>query len=251
MILKKLRSLGQKLTLVGIDNHYNSSFRELFLKPWIYSIFATLFYLIFRKKVKLYEGLDSDLKKGLDWNMAKRSRSDQFRPAKCFRIARAHDLDLPNCKLLVIGPRNFSELLLAWFNGFKWKNIYGFDLYSEFHKVRLGNLERTPTDWENKFDVIVCSGVLNYCKEIQSCMSNLVAMTKPGGLVIIQQDENEAMFNSDKIRWSSFKSSGKISISDKAKLVEEHIEMITFLDELPNMADPGGKHHYLSFKLKE
>src|SRR5262249_40352896 len=43
--------------------------------------------------------------------------------------------------LLIVGPRNVHELLIAWLYGYRWKNIQAIDLYSTDAKIRVMNME--------------------------------------------------------------------------------------------------------------
>ena len=230
--------------IVSIDKFNNTFWKEIFLSPFLYKIIGSAFYFAKRRKVKVLEGIDPKLKDGFNHNFKYREENLQDRPNKCFRIIRAHNLNLSKSKLLIIGPRNFSELLLAFFHGFKWKNIFGLDLYSEHPKVRLANIENVQ-NYSYEHDVIVCSGVLNYVDKLSLAMKNLIKLSKNGGLVVIQTDLNEKL---DKD--INYNLSGNLNIDEKIKLVEENIDMITFREDIKSIYK-GNLHQYLAFKVKK
>ena len=230
--------------IVSIDKFNNQFWKEICLNPFIYKFIGSLFYFANRRKVKILKGIDPILKDGFNHNFKYREENLQDRPNKCFRIIRSHNLNLSKSKLLIIGPRNFSELLLAFFHGFRWKNIFGLDLYSEHPKVKLANIENIQNN-NSEYDVIVCSGVLNYVNKLSLSMNNLIKLTKNGGLIVIQTDLNEKL---DKD--VSYNLSGDLNIDEKIKLVEKNIEMVTFREDIKSIYK-GNLHQYLAFKVKK
>ncbi len=87
---------------------------------------------------------------------------------------------LENEKLLIIGPRNFHELLLAWLYGYRWKNIYAIDLYSMNPKIKI--MDMNAMDFEGEFfDAIVEHHVLVYSQDLRKTLSEISRVLKPSG----------------------------------------------------------------------
>ncbi len=238
-----IKQIIKNFFIVKIDDSRNSWLRELFLSPGIFSVTATLFYRLLRKKVKILSSLNTEIKSGLEHNLKYRNKTDLFRPNKCFRIIRSHSINLSNAKLLVIGPRNFSELLLAYLHGFSWKNISGVDLYSEFNKVKLGSIEELPFR-DNEFDIIVCSGVLNYVVDLKLSLDNMVRICKNNGLLVLQTDLIQIKDKKD------YNLVGHLELDDKIKLINHHVSRISFREDIENRLD-NALHQFAAFYINK
>ncbi len=177
-----------------------------------------------KRNIRIVEDLDEQLQNDImDEFIGNKHNKNQFKPNECFRIARSlSTVGIRNAELLIIGPRNFSELLLAFLNGFSWKRIAAVDLFSEFYKIKLGKIEKLPFS-SDSFDVVVCSGVLNYVKpsNLELAMKNLVMVTKNNGLIILQVD---CPIETNVERPSSW--SLEIEIDEKVTLVNEVVEVL-------------------------
>ena len=82
--------------------------------------------------------------------------------------------------LLIVGPRNVHELLIAWLYGYRWKNIQAIDLYSTNPKIRVMNME-AMTFLDDSFDAVVMSNTLAYARDTFQCLSEVARVLKPGG----------------------------------------------------------------------
>ncbi len=83
--------------------------------------------------------------------------------------------------LLIVGPRNRAELLMAWVHGFIWKNIYAIDLYSTNPKILEMNME-AMTWSEATFDNASMACTLSYAKDTSAAISEIARVLKPSGL---------------------------------------------------------------------
>lgn len=91
--------------------------------------------------------------------------------------------DLSAEQLLIIGPRNVHELLIAWLYGFQWKNIQGIDLYSTNPKIRVMNMESMAFP-DASFDAAVMSNTLAYASDTFKCLAEIHRVLKPGGRLV-------------------------------------------------------------------
>ena len=89
-----MRKLLARWIMVTIDSSNNSLVRQFFLNPKVYAVVASLFYRLAKRSVAMIDELEDDIRSGFEHNLERRERNDQFRPNKCFRIARSHDLDI-------------------------------------------------------------------------------------------------------------------------------------------------------------
>jgi SAM-dependent methyltransferase len=83
-------------------------------------------------------------------------------------------------KLLIVGPRNVHELLIAWLYGFRWKNILGIDLYSTNERIVVMNMEEMGFR-NGSFDAVVMAQTLPYAREPFRCLSEIARVLVPGG----------------------------------------------------------------------
>jgi SAM-dependent methyltransferase len=86
-------------------------------------------------------------------------------------------------KLLLIGPRNVHELLLAWVHGWRWENITGIDLYSTNPKIKVMNME-AMTFADASFDAMLSSNTLAYAADTNAALSEMARVLKPGGRAV-------------------------------------------------------------------
>ena len=71
------------------------------------------------------------------------------RAERLYRMLSLARPDIENDRLLIVGPRNRQELVLAWVHGFRWPNIEAIDLYSVNPKIRVMNME--AMSWPAEF----------------------------------------------------------------------------------------------------
>lgn len=97
-----------------------------------------------------------------------------------FQILSLPPRDLSRETLLIVGPRNVHELLLAWLYGYRWSNLEAIDLYSTNARIRVMNME-SMTYPSDAFDAVVMSNTLAYAKDTFRCLSEVARVLKPAG----------------------------------------------------------------------
>lgn len=102
------------------------------------------------------------------------------RAEECYGIIAQSGRDLSNEKLLIVGPRNTHELLIAWLYGFSWRNINAIDLYSTHPKIQVMNMEATCFP-DKQFDVVVMSNTLSYAADTAQTIREVSRILKPRG----------------------------------------------------------------------
>jgi SAM-dependent methyltransferase len=100
-----------------------------------------------------------------------------------YRIAALPARDLAREDVLIVGPRNIQELLIAWLYGFRWSRIQGIDLYSTHPKIRVMNME-AMTFSDDSFDVVVMANTLAYAADTARCLAEIARVLRPGGRVV-------------------------------------------------------------------
>jgi SAM-dependent methyltransferase len=97
-----------------------------------------------------------------------------------YRVLALPPRDLSAETLLIVGPRNVHELLIAWLYGYRWKNIHAIDLYSTNPKIRVMNME-AMTFPDDAFDAVVMANTLAYARDTFRCLSEVARVLKPSG----------------------------------------------------------------------
>jgi len=106
-------------------------------------------------------------------------------------------------KVLSMGPRNEGELLLLERHGFRWGNITGLDLFSYSPKIEIMDMHYM-TFADNSFDIVVCSRVLSYSENVKKAVSEIVRITKNGGIIAIGLAWSEDSANNSKVLGNRF-----------------------------------------------
>lgn len=88
--------------------------------------------------------------------------------------------DLSNERLLIVGPRNIHELLIAWLHGFSWANIEAIDLYSTNPKIQVMNMESTSY-LDGHFDAVVMCSTLSYAADTTKTIQEVSRILKHDG----------------------------------------------------------------------
>ena len=166
-------------------------FRLLLLSHKLKKLITIIRYYYFRfscKEIKVYE-LDETyyLKKySLDW--IKKIQVSE-RPIRLISLlstlcpSSSQTIDFSeNC--LSIGPRYEYELLSLYAAGFKWKNIYGVDIYSYSPKIIVGSSSDIPFP-DNFFELVVAGWVTVYSSDKDSFINELNRITKDGAYFLI------------------------------------------------------------------
>lgn len=87
-------------------------------------------------------------------------------------------------RILFVGPRAESELLVARSYGFRRQNIRGLDLISYSRQVDLGDMHRMPYD-DNAWNVFVLGWVLAYSENPAAACREIIRTARPGAVVAI------------------------------------------------------------------
>lgn len=94
-----------------------------------------------------------------------------------------------DARLLVIGPRTESDILLLLGYGFAPANIRSIDLISYSPLVSLGDMHDIPCV-SNSFDAILCGWCLSYSQRPQKVAAEIIRVAHPGTLVAIGVDHS-------------------------------------------------------------
>lgn len=89
-----------------------------------------------------------------------------------------------DARVLSVGPRTEGELMNLTAHGFSWPHICGLDLISYSPKIQLGDMHSTPYA-NSHFDAVVLGWVLAYSEEPATAASEMVRITRPGGIVAV------------------------------------------------------------------
>jgi Methyltransferase domain len=87
-------------------------------------------------------------------------------------------------RVLCIGPRTEGELLLLTAYGFQPRNIRGLDLISYSPWIDIGDMHAT-TYTDSSWDIVISSMVLTYSTTPQKAASEMLRITKSGGIIAI------------------------------------------------------------------
>ncbi len=91
--------------------------------------------------------------------------------------------DVGTERLLLIGPRDIHEFLMAWLYGFSWGRIDGIDLYSSNPKIKVMNMEDMTFD-DGEYNDILMANTLAYAKDTERCIAECVRVLGPGGRLV-------------------------------------------------------------------
>ena len=102
-------------------------------------------------------------------------------------------------RILLIGPRNESDLWLLKGYGFSLENLRGLDIISYSPLIDLGDMHATSYP-DDSWDAVVLGWVLTYSLEPERVAKEVLRIVKPGGLVaigleysVLQRDDVEAL----------------------------------------------------------
>lgn len=92
----------------------------------------------------------------------------------------------PSLKVLILGPRTESEILLFAAYGFTLANLRGLDLISYSPWVDVGDMHDMPYR-KGQFDVVFASCVLAYSSNRTRAAAEIRRVLRPGGLICIAE----------------------------------------------------------------
>jgi SAM-dependent methyltransferase len=97
-----------------------------------------------------------------------------------YRIAALPGRDLGRERILIVGPRNAQEFLVAWLYGFSWSRMEAIDLYSTHPKIRVMDMH-DMTFADASFDLVTMVNTLGYASELGRVIRQVERILRPGG----------------------------------------------------------------------
>jgi len=141
-----------------------------------------------------------------------------------------------NSSVLVIGPRNETDLLWLLANGFQRSRIRGLDLMSYSPLIDVGDMHQTPYAADS-WDAIVCGWTLSYSRSPELFSRELMRIAKPGCAIAIAveysplSDDDLAELVGYNIADKGFKRIN--SVDQILRLFEGHVEYLYFSHDAP------------------
>ena len=169
--------------------------RLLLLKryPFRFLVQLRLLYLELTRK-PVFLAVSEEERKGFDRNFRYRHRFGRQRVERWLRVCAASNKSFRDSRLLIIGPRNEAELILAWLHGFRWDNIFAIDLFSVSPKIAVMNAERMDFP-DDSFDIVVACAVLPYIPNASDALREMARICRPGGILLLRNSYYERLPN--------------------------------------------------------
>ena len=168
----------------------NGILRRILLKPRLFDVLSLAFQLRDlgrqRRIGDSYTVDEEHYRKVQDYNAGVTLGKEITRTRRAeelFRLLSMPPRDLADEKLLLIGPRDVHEILLAWLHGYRWRNISGIDLYSTNPKIKAMNMEAMDF-MDETFDAVFMANTLAYAKDSERCLAECVRVLKPGSRLV-------------------------------------------------------------------
>jgi len=184
--MKALRSLLTALRHPAEASPRPGLVRRLLLEPRIFDFVSCLVQLRdLRALARIRDTMPRDAfyAKVADYNAGvteKKVITTTRRAEIYYQILALPPRDLSAETLLIVGPRNAHELLIARLYGYRWKNIHAIDLYSTNPKIHVMNMD-AMTFPDDTFDAVVMSNTLAYSRDTFRCLSEVARVLKPSG----------------------------------------------------------------------
>jgi hypothetical protein len=170
-----------------------SKFRFLF--AWEYGFIRFVYFMIF-KKIQKYSDVDKSTGLGgVDYS--KKAFYDGiipvYRPSERTMLLLNFLNSIPNLnknKLLIIGPRYETEILLA--KAFGFKNIKALDTFSYSPLIDCGDMHKMEYE-DNFFNSIVCGWTLTYSNNPEIAAKEMIRVMKKNSILVLgihKIDEN-------------------------------------------------------------
>lgn len=164
-----------------------SLLRQWLLRPRVFDLLSCAMQLLQYQRLariqRAYASSDPFVKKAQNYNagvtVAKEITTGR-RAEPLYQLLTLERRDLREERLLIIGPRNVQELLIAWLYGYRWPHIEAIDLYAMHPKIRVMNMEHM-TFADGSLDAVAMSNTLSYAKDTFRCLSEVCRVLKPGG----------------------------------------------------------------------
>ena len=147
-------------------------------------------------------------------------------------------IDRAKVKILSIGPRTESEILVLIGNGFHKKNIKSVDLQSYSPLIDVGDLHNLDFE-DSQFDIVICGWTLAYSYNKQKAASEIIRVSKNNSIISVSGTY-------------AFNEKGSITAEKLINRFEQNIKKIIFnLDYLDFPSDYSRKHSILTFISKK
>jgi len=90
--------------------------------------------------------------------------------------------DIKSSKILAVGPRNETEVLLLRLHGFERKNISSIDLFS--YSPAIDVMDMNAMDYpDDSFDAYYSAAVIRYSSDVKKTVEEAIRVVKDGGLM--------------------------------------------------------------------
>ena len=183
-------------------------------------------------------GFTHNYRQILDFSWGHRNRTERIMNV----LKTIGGYDFRNSRILCVGPRNESEILLLRAHGFRKRNIESIDLFSYSPRIRV--MDMNDLDYEDdSFDVHYSSAVIKYSPDIRRTAAQAVRTTRNGGLMVFGFMYG---MESDIIPDGSALAVG---VRDLLKLFEGHVDHVYWHDEY--MVAPDDIRAAIIFRLKK
>lgn len=183
-------------------------------------------------------GFTHNYRQMLDFSLGHRNRTERIMNV----LKTIGGYDFRNSRILCVGPRNESEILLLRAHGFRKRNIESIDLFSYSPRIRV--MDMNDLDYEDDaFDVHYSSAVIKYSPDIRRTAAQAVRTTRNGGLMVFGFMYG---MESDIIPDGSALAGG---VRDLLKLFEGHVDHVYWHDEY--MVAPDDIRAAIIFRLKK
>lgn len=156
-------------------------------------------------------------------------------------------------RILSIGARTEGELYNLYAYGFARKNVTAIDLVSYSPRIQLGDMHalKLPDD---SFDVTLVGWVLAYSDNKRKAASEIVRVTKPGGLVAIGSEWLRASVDeiSQELGYVAGSATRVADMADLLGLFEGHVDHVYLSqDEQRSRPDSQAGDLLLIFRVRK
>lgn len=152
------------------------AFRHL----WVY--LRAVYLVRIRRKLRTLDSSDA-LRANVSHNLRSIYQANRRMNLLLLPLATIETLG-PQSRILVCGPRNEFDLYSLVGLGFRIENIVGLDLISYSPYIKLGDMHNMSFE-DGEFDAVVCGWTLSYSTNPARAASEIIRVTRPGGLVAI------------------------------------------------------------------
>jgi SAM-dependent methyltransferase len=226
-IFINLKKVFLKLSRINLLIEPNVRFLITYLRA--------LYFVKIRKRLKTVDSHDA-IKRSISHNLKSVLPSND-RIKLLFNPLSVIELLNKESKILVIGPRNESNLFFLRGMGFKKENIIGLDMISYVPSIKLGDMHNLPFE-TNSFDAVACGWTLSYSNDPKKAANEMLRVVKSNGLIGIAV-EYSTMTSEDEIAMSGYilqeNSGGRINSTEQIlQLFSPNVKEIFFNHNAPN-----------------